>query len=85
MVGTSFLYILNRDQLQELLNCYIEENRLICDISQNCYMCRRLDEIREILDCAYFFRKRQDSPYQPYCWKNVSFSFHYNINFIVEI
>ena len=48
--GTSFSYFLNRDQLQELLNCFVKENRLICNFCQNCYICGRLYEIRERLD-----------------------------------
>ena len=84
--GGFFFYILSREHLQELLRCYVKENRLICGFCEQCYTCKRLKEMRIRLDDGYSFKKQQDGcPDHPYCWKIYLFSFKDTINFRVEI
>ena len=85
--GTSFFYILNREKLEELLRLYVKENTLIYQICEKCCTCKRLYQIRERLDGAWFFRnrKRNEAPYQPTSKKTFLFSFQDNINFWIQM
>ena len=78
--------LLNREQLQELLWCYLQENRLTCSFYKQCYTSKQLNEIRQRLNDAYFFRNLWDGcPYHPRCLKIYLFYFRDTTNFRVEI
>ena len=53
--GTTLYYISNRQELQDMLICYIRENREICGSCEKCVECKKLKKIRKRLDNAYFF------------------------------
>ena len=57
--GTSFYYVCNRAELQELLVCLVRQVGEICGFFEKCYECEILAEIRRRLENAYFFKKER--------------------------
>ena len=50
--STALYYICNRQELQDISWCYINEIREICGSCEKCSECKKLEEIRERLDNA---------------------------------
>ena len=67
--GTALYYICNRHELQDILWCYINEIREICGSCEKFSECKKLEEIRERLDNAYFLKKGQTHPSSRCCGK----------------
>ena len=59
--GTACFYICNKEMLQELLRCHIQ-HLLRLYLLWNMFRCKRLCEIRERLENAYFFIKEKINP-----------------------
>ena len=83
--GTALFFVCDRNQLQDLLLCYIRERRQICNSREDCFDCGKISEVRERLNGAYFYEKRTDMSYQPIRWKAFLFTFRDPILLRLEI
>lgn len=83
--GSREVFYDEKSFLQEILRCFVRQNRLICGFCENCFTCSNLNDIRKKLDGVYFFTKRKDCRYQPCCWKVTFLDIVDKSNFYIEI
>ena len=50
-----FYYLVNSQQLQDILSCLVHKNREIWGFSEQRFTCARLNDFRQRLTNAYFF------------------------------
>ena len=51
-----------------MLQCHIDENKMICNFCEDCDAWLKLLEFRLGLDYCYYYRPRSDAPYHPTRW-----------------
>ena len=83
--GSCAAYTVSKEELRNILLCYLRENLLICNACKKCETCELLEVIREGYNSAYLYKKRKDAPYQPIWYKVFFFDLASNVNFRLEV